>query len=116
MIEQSGKQQLEIIGLEVGPKTSNHQVLIKNAYSSNGPKFKLSRVDQTMLQLPKRTTFMNNRKAQENLYARYRLKYENSLRARTKNKIRYFMRDLNNVNLRVWIISGGYVRDFHRSL
>ncbi len=71
VIEQSGKQQLEIIGLEVGPKTSNHRVLIKNAYSSNGPKLKLSRIDQTMLQLPKRIT---NRKAQENLYTRYRLK------------------------------------------
>jgi len=71
-----------------------------------------------MLQLPKRTTFMTNRKAQENLYARYRILDvdENSTRARTKNKIRYFMSDLNNVNLRVWIISERYVRDFHRSV
>jgi hypothetical protein len=118
MIGEAGKQQLEIIGLEVGPKTSNHRVLIKNAYSSNGPKLKLSRIDQTMLQLPKRTTFMTNRKVQENLYARYRILDvdENSLRTRTKNKIRYFMSDLNNVNLRVWIISERYVRVFHRSL
>lgn len=70
------KQQLEIIGLECTPKnTTNHQLLIKNAHASIGPKFKLSRVDQTMLQLPKRTTFMSGRKTQENVLSRYRTKH-----------------------------------------
>jgi hypothetical protein len=57
---------LEIIGLEIGSKTSNQQLLTKPMNS----KLKLSRVDQTMLQLPKRTTFLTGRKAQENVLSR----------------------------------------------
>jgi hypothetical protein len=81
VIEQTGKRQLEIIGLEFGPKppsntnsSSNHHLLIKNTSSSLGPRYKLSRVDQTMLQLPKRSTFMGGRKAQENVLSRYSFK------------------------------------------
>jgi hypothetical protein len=49
----------------------NHQLLTKHPNSSSiGPRFKLSRVDQTMLQLPKRTTFIAGRKAQENVLSR----------------------------------------------
>lgn len=68
-------KQLEIIGLECAPKIStNNQLLIKNANSSIGSKFKLSKVDQTMLQLPRRTTFIAGRKAEENVLSRYKKK------------------------------------------
>ncbi|CAF1168400.1 unnamed protein product [Adineta steineri] len=64
------QQQLQIIGSEFNSKISNHQLSSKHVYSSLVPKFKLSRVDQTMLQLPKRTTFLANRKTQNNMYPR----------------------------------------------
>ncbi|CAF3656598.1 unnamed protein product [Rotaria sordida] len=74
LIEQSGKKSLEIIGFELGPKISsnktNHQLFIKNANSSIHSKVKLTKVDQTMLQLPKRTTFIANRRVPEKLFSR----------------------------------------------
>ncbi|CAF3396934.1 unnamed protein product [Rotaria sp. Silwood1] len=73
-VDQSGKKQLEIIGLELGSKISssktNHQFLIKNTTSSINSKLKLTKVDQTMLQLPKRTTFIANRRVSENIFPR----------------------------------------------
>ena len=59
-------KQLEIIGLEFGPKVNSNQ----QNYTSSGPKLNLSRVNQTMLQLPKRTTFIGGRRAQENILPR----------------------------------------------
>ncbi|CAF1310891.1 unnamed protein product [Adineta steineri] len=64
------QQQLQIIGSEFNSKISDHQLSSKHVYSSLVPKFKLSRVDQTMLQLPKRTTYLANRKIQNNMYPR----------------------------------------------
>jgi len=62
--ENSEKKQLEIIGLEFGPKMSS------NTNSNIIPKYKLTKIDQTMLQLPKRTTFISGRKAQEHVLSR----------------------------------------------
>ncbi|CAF0957209.1 unnamed protein product [Adineta steineri] len=68
--EKQQQQQLQIIGSEFNSKISSHQLSSKHVYSSLVPKFKLSRVDQTMLQLPKRTTYLANRKIQNNMYPR----------------------------------------------
>ncbi|UJR33151.1 hypothetical protein I4U23_020608 [Adineta vaga] len=68
----SEKPALEIIGSELSPKTSNQQLLSKNVYPSAIAKCKLSRVDQTLLQLPKRLTHNVNRKIYDNVYPRVR--------------------------------------------
>lgn len=65
--EPTNNKRLEIIGLEFGPKISSNP----QSYTSIGPKLHLSRVNQTMLQLPKRTTFIAGRRAQENILPRY---------------------------------------------
>ncbi|CAF3948618.1 unnamed protein product [Rotaria sp. Silwood2] len=73
-VEQSGKKQLEIIGLELTPKissnTTDHHLFIKKTNSSIDSKVKLTKVDQTMLQLPKRATFIANRRVAENIFPR----------------------------------------------
>lgn len=65
--ESTDNKPLEIIGLEFGPKLSSNQ----QNYTSIGPKLNLSRVNQTMLQLPRRTTFSGGRRAQENILPKY---------------------------------------------
>jgi len=75
--EHSETKQLEIIGSEFGPKissnTTNHQLSIKNTDSSISPRFKSSKIDQNMLQIPKRATFLAGRKTQGNVLSRYRI-------------------------------------------
>ncbi len=72
----------------MGPKiplnTTNDQLLIKHTNSSIVPRFKLSKIDQTSLQLPKRTTFIAGRRAQENILSRYKINRKN-------NKTLYFV-------------------------
>ncbi|CAF0943191.1 unnamed protein product [Adineta ricciae] len=67
---------IEIPALEiVGTRRSNPQISSKHVYSSVIPKCKLTRVDQTILQLPKRLTNNISRKAHENFHSKTRSSY-----------------------------------------
>lgn len=75
---------MEIVGLEFGGKSpssssssshiSDNHLLTKSSNTVNDRKVKLTKVDQTLLQVPRRTTFIANRKIAENVFPRYREK------------------------------------------
>jgi hypothetical protein len=71
--ELSEKKQLEIIGLELGPKTSSNttdiQLIITNSNSSSvdSTKVKITKVDHSMLHLSRRTPLLAKRKVPENI-------------------------------------------------
>lgn len=76
MVEQAAVKQLQIIGLELGPKrslfnTNDYQSMLKNAHSGSDRRIKLARVDQSVLQLPRRTAFTYNRRVPEHTLSRY---------------------------------------------